>query len=161
MYLNLSITIQISKKLHIMYLFCKAITNPYICSWCIIWTAKMLSTDPENVLLLFSFICFLSWLSAFLLFVSLGIRTNPLFFLFAVSKFYIWNVFYIYFRSSKYLNLCKINQIGTMKQRSGPAWPPNLRTINNFLSDHRLTVSSIRVPLIFRKWKLSAVCLLT
>lgn len=88
---------------------------------------------------------------------------SPQFFLFIVAEwqFYIWNVFYIYFSSSKYLNLSKINQIGTMKQLSGPAWPPNPRTINNFLSDHRLTVSSIRAPLIFRKWKLSAVCLLT
>lgn len=77
MYLSPSITTQISKELHIIYLLSKGIPNQCICSRRLTWTAQILRGSTENVLLLFFFDLFSLLIFGFLLVVSLGARTNP------------------------------------------------------------------------------------
>lgn len=78
MYLSPSITTQISKELHIIYLLSKGIPIQCICSWRLTWTAQMLHGGTKNVLLLFFFDLFSLSIFGFLLVVSLEARTKPL-----------------------------------------------------------------------------------
>lgn len=103
MYLSQSVTTQIPKELHIICPLSKGIPNQCICSWHLILRAKMLCGDTENVLLLFLFDLFPLFIFEFLLFASLGARTNPpspFYLLFAVWQFFSWNVSYAYFMSN-------------------------------------------------------------